>query len=62
MQRPEIETALDQARAIAGVFGFYGTPGMVIGRTVTLGVIPAADVRTIIAAEQALPLLPCQQT
>jgi len=62
MQRPEIETALDQARAIAAVFGFYGTPGMVIGRTVILGVIPAADVKKIIAAEQALPRLPCQQT
>jgi protein-disulfide isomerase len=62
MQRSEIETALDQARAIAAVFGFYGTPGIVIGRTVVLGAIPAADVTNIISAEQALPLLPCQQT
>ena len=30
MQRPEIDTALDQARALADVFGFYGTPGMVM--------------------------------
>ncbi len=62
MRRPEIETALDQARAIAAVFGFYGTPGLVIGHTVVLGAIPATDVAKIIAAEQALPLLPCQQT
>ena len=62
MQSPEIATALDQARAIADVFGFYGTPGMVIGRTVFLGAIPAADVAQIIAAEQDLPPLPCQQT
>lgn len=62
MQRPEIDTALDQARALADVFGFYGTPGMVIGRTVFLGAIPAADVAQIIADERALLPLPCQQT
>ncbi len=62
MQSPEIATALDRARALADVFGFYGTPGMVIGRTVFLGAIPAADVAQIIMAEQALPPLPCQQT
>jgi len=61
MQRTEIDTALDQARALADVFGFYGTPGMVMGRTVFLGAIPAADVAQIIADEQALPSLPCQQ-
>mgnify|MGYP003381538163 CR=1 FL=1 len=61
MQRPEIDTALDQARALADVFGFYGTPGMVIGRTVFLGAIPAADVAQIIADERALPPLPCLQ-
>jgi predicted DsbA family dithiol-disulfide isomerase len=61
MQRPEIETALEQARAIAEVFGFYGTPGMVIGRTVVLGAIPAAEVTRIITDEQSLPRLPCQQ-
>ena len=61
MQLPEIETALEQAQAIAEVFGFYGTPGMVIGRTVVLGAIPVADVTQIIADEQALPRLPCQQ-
>lgn len=61
MQRPEIDTALDRARALADVFGFYGTPGMVIGRTVFLGAIPAADVAQIITDEQELPPLPCQQ-
>jgi protein-disulfide isomerase len=61
MQRPEIETALDQARALADVFGFYGTPGMVIGRTVFLGAIPATDVARIITDELALPPLPCLQ-
>ena len=60
MQRPEIDAALDQARALADVFGFYGTPGMVIGRTVFLGAIPAADVARIISDERALPPLPCQ--
>lgn len=61
MQQPEIDTALDRARSLADVFGFYGTPGMVIGRTVFLGAIPTADVAQIIADEQELPPLPCQQ-
>lgn len=59
MQLPEITTALDQARAIATVFGFYGTPSTVIGRSVFLGAIPAADVRQIITEELALPRPDC---
>ena len=62
MQLPEIDTALDQARALADVFGCYGTPGIIIGRTVFLGALPAADVAQIIADERALPPLPCLQT
>ena len=57
MQSPEIETALDKARAIASVFGFYGTPSTVIGRSVFLGAISVADVAQIIEAELvALPM------
>ena len=57
MQTPEIATALGTAKAIAAVFGFYGTPSTVIGRTVFMGAIPAADVAQIITAElTALPL------
>lgn len=61
MRLPEIDVALDQARAIASVFGFYGTPGTVIGHTAFLGAISAADVSRIIDAEQDLPRLPCRE-
>lgn len=57
MQSPEIEAALKQSNAIASVFGFYGTPGTVIGRTVFMGAIPAGDVAQVIRDELvALPL------
>ncbi|MDO8986441.1 DsbA family protein [Cypionkella sp.] len=57
MQTPEVAGALDQAKAIASVFGFYGTPSTVIGRTVFLGAIPAVDGTQIIKNElAALPL------
>ncbi|QCO57598.1 hypothetical protein EOK75_18005 (plasmid) [Pseudorhodobacter turbinis] len=60
MKRPAIDQALDQAKAIASVFGFYGTPATVIGRTAFLGAISAADIARIIEAERKLPSLPCQ--
>jgi protein-disulfide isomerase len=57
MQTAEIATALDRSGAIATVFGLWGVPATVIGRTVFLGVIPEADVRQIVDAElAALPL------
>lgn len=57
MQTPEIATALDRSRAIAKVFGLRGVPATVIGRTVFMGAIPAADIQQIIEAElAALPL------
>ena len=59
MQTPDIEDALANSKAIASIFGFFGTPARVIARTVFLGAISAADVAQIIAAEQALPPLDC---
>ena len=57
MQTPEIVSALDRSKAVASVFGFYGTPSTVIGRSVFMGAIPAADVAQIIEAEMgALPM------
>lgn len=57
MQTAEIATALDRSKAIATVFGLWGVPATVIGRTVFIGAIPAADVLEIIEAElAALPL------
>ena len=59
MQTPAIDTALAQSKAIAKVFGFYGTPSTVIGSTVFLGAIPAADVAQIIDLELAAPVRVC---
>lgn len=57
MQTAEIATALDKSKAIATVFGLRGVPATVIGRTLFMGAIPAADVRQIIEAElDTLPL------
>jgi protein-disulfide isomerase len=57
MQTDRIATALDRSKAIASVFGFYGTPSTVIGRTVFMGNLPRADVEQIIEEElAALPL------
>ena len=53
MQSPEIDKTLKRSRAIAKVFGFYGTPSTVIGHTVFLGALPEADVEQIIAEELA---------
>lgn len=51
MQSPELEAVLDQSRATAAVFGSYGTPSTIIGRTAFLGTLPEVDVRQIIAEE-----------
>ena len=57
MQSPEIASTLDVSKAIAAVFGFYGTPSTVIGRTVFVGAIPAASVAQLIEMERdALPM------
>ena len=61
MQTPEIATALGTAKAIAAVFGFYGTPSTVIGRTVFIGAISAEDVSQIIKAELAALPLACNK-
>ena len=60
MQSPGIDAVLNQSKAIATVFGFYGTPGTVIGRTVFLGAIPAGDVAQIIRLELAALPLTCK--
>lgn len=62
IQTPEIEMALDKARAIASMFGFYETPPIAIGSTVFLGAIPTATVRQIMQAEVDLPRRGCALT
>ena len=61
MQTPEIASALDMSKAMASVFGFYGTPSTIIGRSVFMGAIPAADVTQIIKMEQAALPMACSK-
>ena len=57
MESPEVQADLDQTRALADIFGFVGTPGLVLGRTVLKGAIPYALLRRI-AEDEASLLVP----
>lgn len=59
MASPDVQAELDRTRALADVFGFVGTPGLVIGRTVLNGAIPYSLLRRIAEDEAALPALVC---
>lgn len=59
MARPEVQARLDHSAALAHLFGFSGTPGLVIGRTVLDGAVPPDRLRALIAAERGLPPLAC---
>ena len=59
MASPEIQAELDQTRALADLFGFIGTPGLVIGRTVLNGAIPVSVLRQVAEDEETLPLPVC---
>lgn len=53
MHAPEVERELGDARALAALFRFPGTPGLVVGRTVVIGAIGEARLRALIARERA---------
>lgn len=55
MESGEIDQALDLSKAIARVFGFYGTPAFAVGRTVFLGAIPKSTFQALIAYEVENP-------
>ena len=59
MASPEVQTDLDRTRALADVFGFVGTPGLVIGRTVLNGAIPYALLRRIAEDETSMAVPVC---
>jgi predicted DsbA family dithiol-disulfide isomerase len=59
MASAEVQADLDQTRALADVFGFIGTPGLVIGRTVLTGAVPRALIERIIEDERKQPPLDC---
>lgn len=53
MASPEVQADLDRTRALADIFGFIGTPGLVIGGTVLNGAIPYALLRRIAEDEKS---------
>ncbi|SNR69270.1 DsbA family protein [Paracoccus sediminis] len=59
MASAEVAAELGRTRALASVFGFIGTPGLVIGRTVLNGAISQSLLRQIIADETSLPPIEC---
>lgn len=53
MDAPRVDARLAVSRGLAGLFGFPGTPALVVGRTAVLGRIAAADLDRLIALERA---------
>ncbi|MEO1689197.1 MAG: DsbA family protein [Pseudomonadota bacterium] len=53
MISPETDLRIAQARALASIFGFPGTPSMVVGRTAVIGAIPLDALDALIARERA---------
>ncbi|WP_370651059.1 DsbA family protein [Cypionkella sp.] len=53
MASPDVQADLDRTRALADIFGFIGTPGLAIGRTVLNGAIPFALLRRIAEDEKS---------
>ena len=52
MQSPEVLRELEDTAAVSRVFGFFGTPALVIGRTVILGKVSDAMIEEIVAMER----------
>ena len=59
MASPVVQAELDRTRALADVFGFVGTPGLVVGRTVLNGALPYALLRRIAEDETSMPVPVC---
>jgi protein-disulfide isomerase len=52
MDSVAVSREIADARGLARLFGFIGTPALVVGRTVVAGEIGAADLRALIARER----------
>jgi predicted DsbA family dithiol-disulfide isomerase len=52
MDAAEIEREIAQSRQLARLFGFPGTPGLVVGRTVVIGAISEPKLRALIERER----------
>ena len=48
---PRVDARLDEARALAGWFGFYGTPALVVGRSAVIGSLDLGRLDRLIADE-----------
>ncbi len=59
MASAEVQAELEQTRALADLFGFIGTPGLVIGRTVLNGAVQRSLIERIIDDERNQPPLAC---
>ncbi len=59
MSSAGVQAELDRTRALADLFGFIGTPGLVIGRTVLTGAVPLSLLREIAQEEKAEPVPVC---
>lgn len=51
LDHPETDDVLTQSRRVFRAFGFPGTPGLVVGRTLVAGVISPRALRALIALE-----------
>lgn len=49
---PKIEDELERSKALAQIFRFSATPAMVVGRTVVIGVVGEARLRSLIELER----------
>ena len=52
MDGAAVSRRLAESAALAGLFGFAGTPALVVGRTVVVGAIGEARLRALIARER----------
>jgi protein-disulfide isomerase len=52
MQSPGVAHDIAESTALARLFGFVGTPSLVVGRTVVVGQIDDATLRALIARER----------
>lgn len=53
MAAPETDAALSESRALFRTFGFQGTPGMVVGRTVVAGGLSVREINALIMIEKS---------
>jgi protein-disulfide isomerase len=53
MQSSLTQSRLDDAAALSAIFGFIGTPAMVVGRTIVQGKISPTNLRQLINRERA---------